>query len=194
MRFIDLTGQRFGRLLVLDRATNDAQGRARWRCACDCGNEAVITRHHLRDGRTKSCGCLRRDVASELNHTHGFASKGGVKPTYRIYRSMLSRTTNPRDASWKNYGGRGITVCDRWNPARGGSFENFLADVGERPADNLSLDRIDNDRGYEPRNVRWATATEQARNRRSFSTHRCDQTYPTITYVVGPPTLLLVAA
>ena len=150
--WIDLTGQRFGRLLVV--AESVPRGRpSRWTCQCDCGVRKSVSIGELRSGGTVSCGCLKRDRLT----THGKHATA----TYRAWVSMIQRCTNPRSQSWDLYGARGITVSDRWK-----TFEAFLADMGECPR-GLSIDRIDNDRGYEPDNCRWVTPLEQARNRRT---------------------------
>ncbi len=146
---IDLVGMRFGRLLVESRVSG---GRARWTCRCDCGAVTIVRGDSLRRGVTKSCGCYQRDRLLR----HGECTGSLRSAEHRIWTGMLSRCKrDPR------YAGRGITVCERWIV-----FENFLADMGRRPTPTHSLDRIDNDRGYEPDNCRWATPTEQARNTR----------------------------
>lgn len=147
-----LDGARFGRLMVLRRAGSNKRFNALWLCRCDCGEQAVVTSHRLISGKTLSCGCLQK----ERTTTHGLSRTR----TYRIWIKMRDRCENPRSDNYPDYGGRGITVCERWR-----EFPNFLADMGHAP-DGQSLDRIDNDRGYEPTNCRWATKTVQLNNTR----------------------------
>ena len=154
----DITGQRFGMLTVIERLPNSPDKRARWSCRCDCGKQNVVARgESLKSGHTRSCGCLHR-------RSHGDASsrKGPQAPEYSVWAGMLRRCRNKRDASYPNYGGRGIRVCDEW----ANSYAAFLADVGRRPGSGYSLDRIDVNGNYEPGNCRWATAKEQVANRR----------------------------
>jgi len=166
---LDISGNRYGRLIAVQRSDNDARGRTRWLCKCDCGTDCVVRTKALRFEQTQSCGCLRAEVSrrvglstarENLDQTkHGHASK--QTKTYNSWRSMLERCRLRGSKSYADYGGRGVQVCDRWL-----SFENFLADMGERPP-GKTLDRYpDNDGNYEPGNCRWATALQQRHNRR----------------------------
>jgi hypothetical protein len=167
----DLTGMRFGKLTVLARDGHKRRNVA-WLCACDCGNFTTVTSRNLKTGHTGSCGHLRVQGLVDRNFKHGMGNKRSNKVTYPLYflwGNIKSRCLNPNNRYWKNYGGRGITVCERWH-----TFENFYADVKALYVPGWSIDRIDNDRGYEPGNVRWVTASEQARNRRSRERVRQD--------------------
>jgi len=161
-QFIDLTGQRFGRLLVIERATGEGVWPIRWRCRCECGTECTPPASHLRSGATQSCGCYRRDAALAANRKHGAAGRSARSPEYDAWQNMRSRCERPAYPHYADYGGRGITVCARWRE----SFEAFLADMGPRPSAKHSVDRIDVNGHYEPGNVRWATQPEQCRNTR----------------------------
>ncbi len=166
-KFIDLTGARYGRLTLVSRAKNRGTS-TMWAFVCDCGRTGVVATRDVRSGKQISCGCAQREAASRIGRaskTHGHTCNDQYTPTYQSWRSMIERTTNPRHHAWKRYGGRGIFVCDRWKCGDGqrSGFECFLFDMGERPP-GRSIDRIDNDLGYEPRNCRWATPTQQNRN------------------------------
>ena len=163
--FKDLTGMKFGRLTAIDVVGKYKNGAHLWRCRCDCGDESVILATSLLSGNTRSCGCLlneTRKTAGCKNRKHGLSYSW----IHRIWDSMKKRCNNPNCKSYKDYGGRGIKVCDRWL----NSFENFYADVSKLPhfgGKGYSLDRIDNDGDYCPENVRWADKATQNRNKRN---------------------------
>lgn len=158
--FVDLSGARFGRLLVVEvssravRAAHSSDGKSHgtvWKCRCDCGNEVTVTRGNLKNGSTSSCGCLRN-------------TQGGLSRKHRLWKRwdlMISRCTNPSDKDFKNYGGRGIKVCRRWM-----SFPNFIADMDSGYFEGATLERTNNNGPYAPRNVKWATTQEQSWNQR----------------------------
>lgn len=156
-----LDGQVFGRLTVIERFSS-RNGRATWLCRCECGKLHEAVSHALTSGHTKSCGCWKDERNTSTPSIHGHASRtNGISPTYRTWQAMITRCTNDSVKSYQDYGARGISVCTRWLV-----FENFLADMGAKPP-GTSIDRIDNDKGYEPGNCRWATPKEQARNTRA---------------------------
>lgn len=158
----DLTDRRFGRLSVTGASRLTAAGYREWLCRCDCGQERWIDQSNLRRGRSRSCGCWRSQRAGQLNLHHGFGRQPGRSPEARAWSDMINRCMNPAHRRYADYGGRGIKVCIRWQR----SFLDFLADMGARPSSWHSLDRIDNNGSYEPGNCRWATRSQQQRNKR----------------------------
>lgn len=227
-KFIDLTGKKFGRLTVLSEDARNKNGRRTYLCSCECGNTKVINGDSMRHGRTKSCGCLNKEVISRKRHkdltgmrfndltvislygydkngdqlwncicvcgnktislagnlrgekskscgckrstysTHG-ATKGKNRlPEYKVWCGIKSRCNTESDTNYKNYGARGIKVCDRWDK----SFEKFIEDVGMRPSPQHSIDRIDVNGDYTPENCKWATTSEQMLNRRILKNNK----------------------
>ena len=153
----DLTGQRFGIQTVLGLSEQrDSHGRWLWTVECDCGRIHTMDARDLK--KAQSCGCLKRQLISDRLKTHGMSKH----PAYAVWRSMIQRCTEPTHQAWKNYGGRGITVCERWLR----SFENFWSDMGDAYAPGLDLDRRNNDAGYSPENCRWVSRKVNTRNRR----------------------------
>lgn len=165
---IDLKDQKFGLLTVVDRGQHSPDGESTWLCRCDCGAQKTIRHGNLK--KTKSCGCIK-------------SSKRPKYAEFVIRQSMISRCYNAKNASYRNYGGRGIKVCERWRL----SFDHFLADIGQRPAgcghkiSAYALDRIDNNGDYEPSNVRWVTARTQHLNKRNNRRFTIDGRTMTIT-------------
>lgn len=154
---IDISGQRFGRLTVLEISRRERLSRGTlvfWKCGCDCGNTIEVRGQALRTGTTKSCGCLRNELTGDRSRTHGRSKT----PTHNSWRAMRERCQNPKNVAYKNYGGRGISVCKRWE-----EFEGFLEDMGERP-EGTTLERRDVQKGYSPDNCVWLEAKKQCEN------------------------------
>lgn len=154
-----VVGDRFGRLHVLEPRGMDHARKFMWLVRCDCGTEKVVRDNGLRTGNTKSCGCLNRDETTARNTKHGL----GATPEAQAWRDLKKRCLNPNDPSYKNYGGRGIQIDPGWVD----DFPKFLNDVGYKPDAKSTIDRIDNDKGYEPGNVRWVLMKVQQRNKRT---------------------------
>jgi hypothetical protein len=156
MKPIDLTQQRFGKLLVLTKAPN-RRGRTHWHCQCDCGTTCIVSTDGIRTGKTRSCGCLRIELAAG-KITHGHARRGKHTNSYRTWRSMFERCYDKKSKWYHRYGGRGIEIDPRWF-----EYEGFYADMGDCP-EGMSLERVHNNRNYWVGNCVWATQKQQARN------------------------------
>jgi len=160
----DMSGLTFGQLFVLNqKPTRNEHGELAWICRCSCGTELSVRGYCLRRGQTKSCGCLRGENGKRDWTTHGLSKT----PEYNSWISMVRRCTDPNNEKYPDYGARGITVCRRWLE----SVENFIQDMGKMPGRGYTIDRINNDEGYEPGNCRWATAEMQANNQRRTVLH-----------------------
>ena len=162
---IDIAGQRFGQLIAVHpvKERHD-DGQLRWLCHCDCGEKTVVIGSLLRRGNTKSCGHLLKQFGNTHCLRHGDARNGKRSREHTCWSHMLDRCRNPNSSCYRYYGGRGITVCERWH-----KFEHFLADMGRCPP-GLTLERINNSGNYTPDNCKWATVSDQNRNKRKKGT------------------------
>ena len=159
----DLTGREFGLLTVISRYIDESRNRPLWVCRCLCGGTAICLSENLRQGASTSCGCKK--VKANKERGHGFSKT----PTYKIWKAMKERCYRPSAINFPDYGGRGISVCDRWKD----SFQNFLADMGERPSKKHSIERKDNNGNYCKENCVWAQKIQQIRNRSNTLTLLC---------------------
>lgn len=160
----NFTGKRFGRLVAIKKSSQalDKSGHLKWLCRCDCGKNSTVNSSNLKSGNTKSCGCWQKEHCRKIRkdpHTHGLSES----KEYRAWRGMKERCTNPKTQGYKHYGGRGITVCEKWK----NSFSSFYEDVGPCPSLEHSIDRTNNEGNYEPGNVKWVTRQEQGNNTRA---------------------------
>lgn len=157
-KLVEMVGKKYNRLTVSQKYSTDNRGEVLWKCICDCGNEIVALGGNIRSGGTKSCGCLNNERIGDLRRSHNMAKSR----IFRIWTGIRKRCNNCKDKSYKHYGGRGINICKRWN-----IFLNFYNDMKDGYKDNLTIERINVNGNYEPINCIWATAKQQARNKRN---------------------------
>lgn len=157
---LNMQGKTFGRLFVLSLHSKGVKAGRKWLCKCRCGNEVVITTGHLSSGHTKSCGCLGSEIIIKRNYKHGQGARQGKSREYKAWKEMNKRCAQVNSKNYKWYGAKGITVCPEWQS----DFSKFYSDLGPCP-EYYELDRLDNTKGYEPSNCRWASEAMQSRNR-----------------------------
>lgn len=171
-KFIDLTGQKFGKLVFIRKTPYYKSGHVLWECLCDCGNTKNVRGNDIRSGKIQSCGCLKKQMVIDKNTSHGLSETR----EYEIWAGIKKRCYNPKFKQYKNYGGRGIKVCDKWH-----GFKGFWEDMQEGYSDNLTIDRINNNGDYEKSNCRWATMKQQMNNKRNNRLIKFNNTILTMT-------------
>ena len=170
-KFIDIASQTFGRLTAIEVSHKNKHGNLYWKCQCECGNIHIVYLYSLKSGKTKSCGCLQKERLKESSTTHGMRNT----KFYRIWVNMKARCLNKNSKCYKDYGGRGITVCEEWldfNNFKDDMYESYLKHVEEFGEKQTTLDRIDNNRNYCKENCKWSTCKEQIANRRTYITQK----------------------